>query len=144
MKHLPYLTHLKSALVSMQKRMASLKECQFHRDLVATCALNGYEKAGNDFCYCKEVVCLRIICYYLIQQRSQHSCNSVSVDRIETDKFKIGNKYDSDENIIRAVIKVQQGHEENLFDDKAKAMHHGSLILSLVRIHWMSGSLSLR
>jgi hypothetical protein len=53
MKHLPYLTHLKSALVSMQMRMASLKECQFHCDCVATCVSNGYGKAGNDFCYCK-------------------------------------------------------------------------------------------
>ncbi len=53
MKHLPYLTHLKSALVLMQKRMASLEECQFHCDLIASCALNGYGKAGNDFCYCK-------------------------------------------------------------------------------------------
>ena len=53
MKHLPYLTHLKSALVSMQKRMASLEECQFHCDLVASCASNGYGKAGNDFRYCK-------------------------------------------------------------------------------------------
>ena len=61
------------------------------------------------------------ICYYLIQQ-SQHSCNSISVDRIESDKFKIGNKYDSDEDFIRAVIKVQQGHEENLSNDKAKAI----------------------
>jgi hypothetical protein len=47
MKHLPYLTHLKSASVLMQKRMASLEECQFHCDLVASCALNGYGKAGN-------------------------------------------------------------------------------------------------
>jgi hypothetical protein len=53
MKHLPYLTHLKSALVSMQKRMASLEECQFHCDLVASCASNGYGKAGNDLHYCK-------------------------------------------------------------------------------------------
>jgi hypothetical protein len=53
MKHLPYLTHLKSASVSMQKRMASLDECQFHCDLVASCASNGYGEAGNDFCYCK-------------------------------------------------------------------------------------------
>jgi hypothetical protein len=53
MKHLPYLTHLKSASVSMQKRMASFKECQFHCDLVASCALNDYGKAGNDFCCCK-------------------------------------------------------------------------------------------
>jgi hypothetical protein len=52
-KHLPYLTHLKSALVFMQKRMASLKEGQFHCDLVATCANNGDGKSGNDFCYCK-------------------------------------------------------------------------------------------
>jgi hypothetical protein len=101
--------------------MASLEECQFHCDLVASCALNGYGKAGNDFCYCKEVVCVCTISYYLIQQ-TQHSCNSISVDRIESDKFKIGNKYDSDEDFIRAVIKVQQGHEENLFDDKAKAI----------------------
>ncbi len=95
MKHLPYLTHLKSASVLMQKRMASLEECRFHRDLVASCALNGYGKAGNDVCYCKKVVCMCTICYYLIQ-RSQHSCNSISVDRTGSDKFKIGNKYDSD------------------------------------------------
>ena len=62
-----------------------------------------------------------IICYYLIQC-SQHSCNSISVDRIESDKFKIGNKYDSDENFIWAVIKVKQNHEENLSGDKAKAI----------------------
>jgi hypothetical protein len=62
-----------------------------------------------------------IICYYRIQC-SQHSCSSISVDRIESDKFKIGNKYDSDEDFIRAVIKVQQAHEENLSDDKAKAI----------------------
>ncbi len=61
------------------------------------------------------------ICHYLIQ-RSQHSCNSISVDRIELDKFKIGNKYDSDIDFIRAVIKVQQGHEENLSNDEAKAI----------------------
>jgi hypothetical protein len=53
MKHLPYLTNLKSALVSMQRRMASLEECRFHCDLVASCVSNGYGKAGNDFCYCK-------------------------------------------------------------------------------------------
>ncbi len=52
-KHLPYLTHLKSVSVSMQKRMVSLEECQFHCDLVASGASNGYGKAGNDFCYCK-------------------------------------------------------------------------------------------
>ena len=62
-----------------------------------------------------------IICYYLIQQ-SQHSCNSISIDRIESNKFKIGNKYDSDKDFIQAVIKVQQGHDENLSDDKAKAI----------------------
>jgi hypothetical protein len=43
-------------------------------------------------------------------------------DRIESDKFKIGKKYDSDEDFIRAVLKVQQGHKENLSDDKAKAI----------------------
>jgi hypothetical protein len=32
---------------------------------------------------------------------------SISVDRIESDKFKIGNKYDSYEDFIHAVIKVQ-------------------------------------
>jgi hypothetical protein len=53
MKHPPYLTHLKAASDTMQKRMASLKECQFHCDLVATCANNGHRKSGNDFCYCK-------------------------------------------------------------------------------------------
>ncbi len=62
-----------------------------------------------------------IICYYLIQF-PQHSCSSISADRIESDKYKIWNKYDSDEDFIRAFIKVQQGHEENLSDDKAKAI----------------------
>jgi hypothetical protein len=62
-----------------------------------------------------------IICYYLIQQ-SQQTCNSISVDRIESDKFKIRNKYDSDEDFIRDVIKVQQGHVENLSNDEAKAI----------------------
>ncbi len=55
-------------------------------------------------------------------QQSQHSRDSISVDRIESDKFKVGDKYDSDEDFIRGVIKFQQGHEENLSDDKAKAI----------------------
>jgi hypothetical protein len=44
LKHLPDLTHLKSASVSMQKRMASLKECQFHCGLLATFAKIVLEK----------------------------------------------------------------------------------------------------
>jgi hypothetical protein len=47
---------------------------------------------------------------------------SISVDRIESHKFKTGNKYDSNEDFIWAVIKVQQGHEESLSNDEAKAI----------------------
>ena len=35
-------------------------------------------------------------------------------DRIKADKFKVGNKYDTDENFIQAVLKVQLGQEELL------------------------------
>jgi hypothetical protein len=52
-KHLPYLSHIKSASVGMQKKLATLEECQFLCDLVATCAKDGKGKAGNDFQYCK-------------------------------------------------------------------------------------------
>jgi hypothetical protein len=52
-KHLPYLSHIKSASVGMQKKLATLEECQFLCDLVAICAKDGKGKAGNDFQYCK-------------------------------------------------------------------------------------------
>ena len=42
---------------------------------------------------------------------------------IESDKLSIGNKYDHNEDFIRAVVKVQQGHEVSLSnDDEAKAI----------------------
>ncbi len=50
-KHLPYLSHIKIASVGMQKKLATLEECQFLCDLVATCAKDGKGKAGNDFQY---------------------------------------------------------------------------------------------
>jgi hypothetical protein len=51
--HLRYLSHIKSASVGMQKKLATLEECQFLCDLVATCAKDGKGKARNDFQYCK-------------------------------------------------------------------------------------------
>jgi hypothetical protein len=47
---------------------------------------------------------------------------SISAGRIESDKFKVGKKYDSDEDFICAVIKDQLGHEESLSDDEATAI----------------------
>ncbi len=52
-KHIAYLGHIKSASIGMQKKLATLKECQFQCNLVATCAAEGQGKAGNDFRYCK-------------------------------------------------------------------------------------------
>jgi hypothetical protein len=52
-KHIAYLGHIKSASIGMQKKLATLKECRFLCDLVATCATEGQGKAGNDFWYCK-------------------------------------------------------------------------------------------
>ncbi len=43
-----------------------------------------------------------------------HSCFLINAnDRIKADKFTVGNKYDSDESFICAVIKVQLGKEES-------------------------------
>jgi hypothetical protein len=52
-KRIAYLGHIKSASIGMQKKLATLKECQFLCDLVATCAAEGQGKDGNDFRYCK-------------------------------------------------------------------------------------------
>jgi hypothetical protein len=52
-KHITYLGHIKSASIGMQKKLATLKECQFLCNLVAICAAEGQGKAGNDFRYCK-------------------------------------------------------------------------------------------
>ena len=52
-KHIAYLSHIKSASIGMQKKLATLKECQFLCNIVATCAAEGQGKAGNDFRYCK-------------------------------------------------------------------------------------------
>ena len=45
-------------------------------------------------------------------------------DRLQTDKFKIGNKFDSDENFISAVIKIQRGEEAFLTASEASAIEH--------------------
>jgi hypothetical protein len=63
-----------------------------------------------------------------------HSCFLINAnDRIKADKFKVGNKYDSDESFIHAVIKVQLGKEESLTEVEA-------LILSLTRRHYIYNS----
>jgi hypothetical protein len=52
-----------------------------------------------------------------------HSCFLINAnDRIKDDKFTVGNKYDSDESFIRAVIKVQLGKKESLTEDEANAI----------------------
>jgi hypothetical protein len=52
-----------------------------------------------------------------------HSCFLINAnDRIKADKFTVGNKYDSDESFIRAIIKVQLGKEESLTEDEANAI----------------------
>jgi hypothetical protein len=52
-KHITYLGQIKSASIGMQKKPATLDECQFLCNLVATCAAEVQGKAGNDFWYCK-------------------------------------------------------------------------------------------
>jgi hypothetical protein len=52
-KHIAYLGRIKSASIEMQKKLATLEECQFLCNIVATCAAEGQGKAGNDFRYCK-------------------------------------------------------------------------------------------
>lgn len=42
-----------------------------------------------------------------------------SSDRIEPRKFSVGNPYDTDETFIRAIIKVQQGKEDELTGEEA-------------------------
>ena len=52
-----------------------------------------------------------------------HSCFLINAnDRIKADKFTVGNKYDSDESFICAIIKVQLGKEESLTEDEANAI----------------------
>ncbi len=52
-KHIAYLGHIKSASIGMQTKLATLKECRFLCNLVATCAAEGQGNAENDFRYCK-------------------------------------------------------------------------------------------
>jgi hypothetical protein len=122
-KHLPYLSHIKSASVSMQKKLATLEECQFLCDLVATCAKDGKGKAGNDFSTAsKKFLCLVTMFYGYLCSHLNIIALLFFNDRIEADKFKVVNKYDADENYICAVLKVQLGQEELLSYDEEAAI----------------------
>ncbi len=50
--HLPYLNKLKQSSVCMQKRLATLDDCQFHCDLIVTCAKRGFKKKDDPWEYC--------------------------------------------------------------------------------------------
>jgi hypothetical protein len=52
-KHLKYLTPLKKASVNMQKTGATLDDCQFQCDTIATLSEQGYGMNGHDFQYCR-------------------------------------------------------------------------------------------
>lgn len=43
-------------------------------------------------------------------------------NRICPEKFQVGNRFDTDENFIKAVIKVQQRRESDLTEDEAKTI----------------------
>ena len=43
-------------------------------------------------------------------------------DRIRPEKFKVGNRFDTDENFIKAVIKIQQQKEGELTAEEAKTV----------------------
>jgi hypothetical protein len=70
----------------------------------------------------KKFLCLVTMFY-------DYLCSSLNIialmffnDRIEADKFKVGNKYDTDENFIHAVLKVQLDQEELLSYDEEPAI----------------------
>ena len=98
-KHLKYLTALKSASVKMQTNLATLEYCQFQCNAIAKLAEEGRCVPGHDFEHCK----------------------------IESSKFSVGNSYDSDATFIRAIIKVQQGDEDNLMEDEASVIEQWKL-----------------
>ena len=52
-KHLKYLTPLKKASVNMQKTGATLDDCQFQCDTIATLSSQGFGVPGHDFEHCR-------------------------------------------------------------------------------------------
>ena len=51
-KHLKYLTPLKKASVNMQQTGATLDDCQFQCDTIATLSSQGFGVPGHDFEHC--------------------------------------------------------------------------------------------
>jgi hypothetical protein len=62
----------------------------------------------------KKFLCLVTMFYDYLCSRLNIIALLFFNDRIKADKFKVGNKYDTDENFICAVLKVQLGQEELL------------------------------
>ncbi len=53
-KHLPYLQLIKSASIHMQKRHATLDDCQFECDTIAEFHEAGHGKCGDPFELCEQ------------------------------------------------------------------------------------------
>ena len=64
----------------------------------------------------------RFDCPYLHFSNADVSLLNLIPYRIEPSKFSVGNNYDTCENFIRAVIKVQQGKEDMLTSEEAKTI----------------------
>ena len=52
----------------------------------------------------------------------------VIFDRIQPSKFQVGNKYDSDDDFIKAVLKVQQEREDELTEKEAESIKPWKII----------------
>lgn len=52
----------------------------------------------------------------------------VIFDRIQPSKFQVGNKYDSDDDFIKAVLKVQQEREDELMEKEAESIQPWKII----------------
>jgi hypothetical protein len=51
--HVNYLQHVKCVSESLQKKHATLDDCQFQCDVIAELAKDGYGTRGHDFQHCK-------------------------------------------------------------------------------------------
>ena len=52
----------------------------------------------------------------------------VIFDRIQPSKFQVGNKYDSNDDFIKAVLKVQQEREDDLTEKEAESIKPWKII----------------
>ena len=79
-KHIAYLKAIEACHCHLQTKCCALEDRQEACDVLAKCVMEGNHKPGDDYYYCK----------------------------LKSDKFEVGNFYDTEDDFISGVTKIQR------------------------------------